>query len=130
MKIFITISIFAMISAGAYGFIDMSRDVFQGTMINYHQTEAQMNENKNAVLDSVQAPVETGMLAHAGVSGNSSGEKMISYVMRSYSRGEPEQVKVVLKKSPKEDSTATAQRNKVAAQQELTSRMVADNNGK
>src|SRR4051812_17954494 len=35
MKKFLTTCIIAMISAGIYGFIDMSRDIHNGTMIKY-----------------------------------------------------------------------------------------------
>ncbi|CAN5428914.1 hypothetical protein BH09BAC5_BH09BAC5_23450 [soil metagenome] len=39
MKTFLTLCIFAMVSAGIYGFVDMANDVKKGTMIQYDRGE-------------------------------------------------------------------------------------------
>ena len=65
MKLIITTAIIAMFSAGVYGFIDLSLDLENGTMVQYEQEEQDKNNTLTAAVYFTQAITEVQM-KHAG----------------------------------------------------------------
>jgi hypothetical protein len=61
MKLIITTAIIAMFSAGVYGIIDISRDLENGTMVQYEQEEQDNNNTLTAAAYFTQAITEVQM---------------------------------------------------------------------